>query len=109
MITMIARMRVPPENQPAYEALMDRVGAMVREHEADGVPWYAWAKSVDDPDLYVVVEVYRDLAAHRAHMASAWVQESIPISRSLVEGKFDIQQFVTPGAEPVTVLVSNRD
>ena len=108
MITMIARMQVPPENQPAYEALMEQVADKVRMHETDGVPYYAWAKSVDDADTYVVVEVYRDLAAHKAHMASPWVQESIPVSRSLVEGKFEIQQYVTPGAEPVTVFVSNR-
>jgi quinol monooxygenase YgiN len=109
MITMIARMRVPPQNQPAYEALMERVADKVRAHESDGVPYYAWAKSVDVPDMYVVIEVYRDLAAHKLHMASPWVQESIPVSRSLVEGKFGIQQYVSPGAEPVTVFVSNRD
>jgi quinol monooxygenase YgiN len=105
---MVARMQVLPENQPAYEALMDRVAAQVHEHEAQGVPYYAWARSVDDPDTYVVIEVYRDLAAHNAHMASAWVQESIPVSRRLVEGKFDIRQYVTPGAEPVMHFVSNR-
>jgi len=109
VITMVARMQVLPENQPTYEALMDQVGVMVRSHEADGVPYYAWAKSVDDPDTYVVIEVYRDLAAHKAHMASAWVQESLPVSMSLVTGKFDIKQYVTPGAEPVTHFVSKRD
>jgi quinol monooxygenase YgiN len=105
---MVARMQVLPENQAAYEALMDRVGAMVRAHEPEGVPYYAWAKSVDDPDMYVVIEVYRDLAAHKAHMASAWVQASLPVSRNLVKGKFDIKQYVTPGAEPVTHFVSER-
>ena len=108
MITMVARMRVPPANQPAYEALMERVAEKVRTHEADGVPYYAWAKSVDAPDTYVVIEVYRDLDAHKAHMASPWVQDSLPVSMGLIDGKVDIQQYVTPGAEPVTVFVSNR-
>jgi quinol monooxygenase YgiN len=108
MITMVARMRVPPENQPAYEALMDRVGEMVRTHEADGVAYYAWARSVDDADTYVVIEVYRDLDAHKAHMASAWVKESLPISMGLIEGKVEIRQYVTPGQEPVTHFVSKR-
>ncbi len=108
MITMVARMQVLPENQAAYEALMGRVADMVRTHEAEGVPYYAWAKSVDDPDTYVVIEVYRDLDAHKAHMASAWVQELLPVSMSLVTGKFDIKQYVTPGAEPVTHFVSDR-
>jgi quinol monooxygenase YgiN len=108
MITMVARMQVLPENQPAYEALMAHVAAQVHAHEADSVLYYAWAKSVDDPDWYVVIEVYRDLAAHKAHMASAWVQESLPVSKSLVMGKVDIKQYVTPGAEPVTHFVTDR-
>ena len=61
MITMVARMQVLPENQPAYEALMAHVAAQVHANEADSVLYYAWAKSVDDPDWYVVIEVYRDL------------------------------------------------
>jgi quinol monooxygenase YgiN len=108
VISMVARMRVSPANQAAYEALLDGVAAKVRLHEAEGVPYYAWAKSVDDADTYVVIEVYRDLDAHKAHMASDWVRESLPISMGLIDGKVDIQQYVTPGAEPVTVFVSNR-
>lgn len=108
MITMVARLRVPPENQPAYEALMDEVAAQVRAHEAEGVPYYAWARSVDDADTYVVIEVYRDLDAHKAHMASAWVREALPRSMALIEGGVDIKQYVTPGAEPVTHFVSKR-
>ena len=108
MITMVARMRVSPENAEAYEALMNNVGLQVRTHEADGVPYYAWAKSVDDADTYVVIEVYRDLDAHKAHMASAWVRESLPVSMGLIDGKVDIKQYVTPGQEPVTHFVSNR-
>jgi quinol monooxygenase YgiN len=108
MITMVARMKVLPENQPAYEALMDHVAAQVRKHEAEEVPYYAWARSVDDTDTYVVIEVYRDLDAHKAHMASAWVREALPQSMALMHGKVEIEQYVTPGAEPVTHFVSNR-
>ena len=36
--------------------------AMTHEHEP-GVVYYGFAKSVDEPDTYVVVEVYRDEAA----------------------------------------------
>ncbi len=81
---------------------------MVRANEARDVPYYAWAKSVDEADTYVVIEVYRDLAAHKAHMASEWVRESLPKSMALIEGKVEISQYVTPGAEPVTHFVSNR-
>ena len=102
MITMIARMRVPPENAAAYEDLMTHVTEMTLRHEP-GVPYYAWAKSADEPDVYVVIEVYRDERVHAAHMASAWVRESLPRSLDLIEGKFDIKQYVSPGQEPVAL------
>lgn len=97
---MIAHLRVKPENSAAYEELMTYVADMTLKHEP-GVPYYAFSKSVSEPDTYVVIEVYQDAVVHAAHMASAWVKQSIPVSRSLVEGKFDIKQYVTRGQEPV--------
>ena len=102
MITMIARMRVSEANAAAYEALLTHVAAMTLQNEP-GVPYYAWSKSAEEPDTYLVVEVYRDAAAHAAHMASAWVTESLPKSIALVDGGFDIQQYVGDGSEPVVL------
>ncbi len=102
VITMIARMRVPPDRAAAYEELMTHVTEMTLSHEP-GVAYYAWAKSADEPDIYVVVEVYRDQKAHAEHMASPWVRESMPVSLDLVEGKFDIRQYVSPGQQPVAL------
>jgi quinol monooxygenase YgiN len=99
MITFIAHLKVRSENGPAFEALMMHVRDMTRQHEP-GVAHYDFAKSVDEPDIYVVIEVYRDAGAHAAHMKTDWVTESIPHSRRLVEGKFNIKQYVSPGAEP---------
>jgi len=100
MITMIARMRVLPENAAAYEELMDYVTEMTLKNEP-GVPYYAWSRSANEPDMYLVVEVYQDEKVHAGHMASEWVTNSIPKTRGLVDGKFDIKQYVTPGQEPV--------
>ena len=99
---MVARMRVGAANAPAYEALMDHVVDMTRRHEP-GVPYYAWAKSADEADTYVVIEVYANAQVHAAHMASAWVRESLPQSIALVDGGFDIQQYVSGGSEPVAL------
>jgi quinol monooxygenase YgiN len=101
MITFIARMRVKPENAAAFEAMIAHVAEMTRAHEP-GVAYYDWARGVDEPDTYLVVEVYRDVAAQAAHMATEWVKTSLPRSAALIEGKPDIRQYVTPGAEPVT-------
>ena len=102
MITMIARMRVSEGNAVAYEALMAEVTAKTQQNEP-GVAYYAWSKSADEPGIYLVVEVYRDGAAHAAHMASPWVVESLPKSKALVDGLFDIQQYVSDGSEPVVL------
>ena len=101
MITFIARMSVKPENASAFEAMMAHVEAMTLAHEPD-VVYYGWAKGVDEPDTYMVVEVYRDPEAQAAHMATDWVRQSLPVSAGLIEGKPEIRQYVTPGSEPVT-------
>jgi quinol monooxygenase YgiN len=100
MITFVAHMKVKPENCAAYEALMTYVAEMTHRHEP-GVAYYEFAKSVDEPDTYLVVEVYGDVQIHAAHMASDWVRESLPKSALLIEGKPHIRQYVSNGSEPV--------
>jgi quinol monooxygenase YgiN len=100
MITFIAHLRVPAANAAAFEAIMTYVASKTREHEP-GVAYYAFARSAEEPDTYVVVEVYRDPAAHAAHMETDWVKESIPKTTRLTEGLPDIKQYVSPGTEPV--------
>jgi quinol monooxygenase YgiN len=100
LITFIAHIRVPAANAAAFEAIMTYVAGKSREHEP-GVAYYAFARSADEPDTYAVVEVYRDAAAHAAHMQTDWVKESIPRTLLLTEGLPDIKQYVTPGTEPV--------
>jgi quinol monooxygenase YgiN len=104
MITFIAHLRVSPKNAPAFEELMTHVVAMTHRHEP-GVTYYEFAKSVNDPETYVVIEVYRDVAAQSAHMKTAWVEESLPVSSRLIEGKPQIRQYVSPGSEPVRHLM----
>ena len=102
---MIAHMRVRAENATAYEALMDKVAAATRANEP-GVRYYAWSKSASEPGTYVVIEVYENAQVHAEHMASPWVRDSIPQSISLVDGKFDIRQYVSGGSEPVRLTMS---
>jgi quinol monooxygenase YgiN len=101
MITFIAQMRVKPENADTFEALMTYVCDMTLGHEP-GVAYYAWSKGVDEPGTYLVIEVYRDVAAQAAHMATEWVKGSLPKSVSLIEGVPVIKQYAMPGCEPVT-------
>lgn len=100
MITVIANMRVLPENAAAYEEILDYVMGQSLEKEP-GVKYYAWAKSADDPDLYLVVEVYEDEKAQAAHMETDWVRNSLPKTQGLIEGGLEIKQYVTPGQQPI--------
>lgn len=103
---MIAHLRVLPANAAAFEALMAQVVKMTKEHEP-GVVHYQCAKSVDEPDTYVVVEVYRDGDVHAAHMATQWVRESLPKSAALIEGRPHIRQYVSEGSGPVRRTVAS--
>jgi quinol monooxygenase YgiN len=106
MITFITHVRVNAKNCAAFEALLADVRTKVREREPN-VLYYDFAKSVRDPETYVVIEVYRDQAAHSAHMDSEWVKASIPKSTLLVEGGiYDIKQYVSPGADPARERMS---
>jgi len=101
MITFITHIRVRSENLLAFEGLMADMRGKVRENEP-GVLYYDFARSANDPGTYVVIEVYRDASAHSAHMETDWVKSRIPKSVALVEnGKFDIEQYVSPGTLPV--------
>jgi quinol monooxygenase YgiN len=103
---MIAHLRVRPENAAAFVALMDHVVAMTRAHEP-GVVHYDLAKSVEEADTYVVVEVYRDAEVHAAHMASPWVVDALPKSARLIEGRPHIRQYVGGGSRPVGRTVAS--
>jgi len=107
MITFLAHLRVKPENAAAFEALMTHVATMTHEHEP-GVAYYEWAKSVDEPDTYLVMEVYRDAAAQAAHMATAWVTESLPKSAVMIEGLPHIRQYVSGDSKPVRRTVASN-
>jgi quinol monooxygenase YgiN len=100
LITFIANVRVKPDKAEAFEALMTDVRALTHANEP-GVAYYEWSKSVTEPNLYLVVEVYRDVPSHEIHMASPWVKDSLPISAAMMDGRPDIKQYVNGGSEPV--------
>ncbi len=106
MITFVVHLDVPAENAAAFEELMTYVTTMSLEREP-GVLHYAFAKSVDDAQTYVVVEVYRDQAACDAHRDADWVRESAPESLNLITGMPRIQRYVNPGAKTAPTSLSS--
>lgn len=95
MITYICHLQVPAGNEAALTAILTEVRDRSLAEEP-GVLHYHFARSSERPENWVVVEVYRDLSAHSAHMAAPWVIDSIPLVRELIEGGFDIKRYVSP-------------
>ncbi|MCB2074407.1 MAG: antibiotic biosynthesis monooxygenase [Novosphingobium sp.] len=96
MITYIAHMRVRRENSDAYKALIDEMAANVQAHEP-GVVFYESFISDSDPEAWVVIEVYRDEAAFKAHWETDYIRPSVERTKPLIEeGSLEIRRYVSP-------------
>ena len=67
MITELALLRLLPGSAPAFERAFASVAPLLAG--ADGCLRYRLVPTLDDPDVYLLEVVWRDLAAHtqRAH------------------------------------------
>lgn len=101
MITFIAHFKVAPENAAEFEQLLNHVVEM--SNTEPGVVYYGLARSVEEPDTYSVVEVYRDQDAVAAHGQMKWVLDSVPKFLALIDGMPQIKQYVSSDAPPVAV------
>jgi quinol monooxygenase YgiN len=99
VLTFIAHMKVVSGKGPELQILLAHVGEQSRANEP-GVMHYDFAISADDPNQYLVVEVYRDEAAQASHVQTAWVREAISKTMPLIES-IDIKQYVSPGTRPI--------
>jgi quinol monooxygenase YgiN len=105
MITFVTHMRVSAENAAAIDTILSEMRERVRAQEP-GVAYYDFVKDAKDPNIYVVIEVYRDEAGFFAHGKTNYIRDLLPKSAVLVEGgKFDIKQYVSPGMRPVRALL----
>ena len=69
MIFIVVKFTARPEYRDSF---LDEVGpftAATRSEE--GVLWFDWSVSVDDPSVFVLVEAFRDGDAGAAHVQSA--------------------------------------
>ena len=78
MRTMLARYRTQPGQGDAVEAALQKMAAAVARDEP-GCLLYRAARSVDEPDVFVLYEEYVDEAALLAHRET-------PHFRDLIEG-----------------------
>ncbi|UUV30365.1 antibiotic biosynthesis monooxygenase [Amycolatopsis roodepoortensis] len=68
MIFITAKFRVRPEHADRWPEIAREFTEATRAEP--GCLWYDWARSLDDPDEYVLVEAFRDDEAGAAHVGS---------------------------------------
>ena len=77
------------DGRPAFRTYL----FLLRETEP-GVAYYGWSVSVEDPNTFAVVEVYRDQAAITEHQATDHFKASMAQSAALADGAtFDTKQY----------------
>ncbi len=79
MIGLIAKLKVQDGKHAEFEALFARLAAHVtNDAEEPGNVLYQLCKSRQDPNTYVVMELYKDQAAAEAHTQTKHFTELFP-------------------------------
>jgi quinol monooxygenase YgiN len=68
MIFITARFKVKPEDADNWPQITAEFTNATRGEP--GCLWFDWARSIEDPSEYVLVEAFRDGAAGAAHVQS---------------------------------------
>lgn len=99
MITFVAHCPVKPGCAEAFEAAMAEMAENVRRHEP-GAVYYEFSRSVDEPDVFLVIEVYADEDAFKAHWKTDYIRPSIAKTQPLMASPPRIKQYVSGGTPP---------
>ena len=93
-IGVIASIKVLDGKQADFEAVFTDLAARVRANEP-GNKLYQLCKSKTDPTTYVVMELYDDEAALKAHTQTAHYKAAGPKIGPLAGGPPDVQLYET--------------
>ncbi len=74
MIFITAKFRVKPDDAERWPEIIKDFSEGTRSEP--GCLWFDWARSIDDPGEYVLVEAFRDDEAAGAHVRSAHFREA---------------------------------
>jgi quinol monooxygenase YgiN len=74
MIFITAKFHVRPEDAETWPQIA--AGFTQATRAEAGCLWFDWFRSVDDPDVYVLVEAFRDDDAGAAHVQSDHFNEA---------------------------------
>ena len=96
--TMVVKFRVKPGKNAEFEKAFREMQAGVREHEPGNI-YYDFFVDNTDPQLYVIVERYKDADAVAAHGKSDHAKKMIATIRELMDGPVEAQRLVLISAK----------
>lgn len=91
-IGIVAKIKVADGKNAEFEAVFAELAGATRKNEP-GCNFYALHKSKKDPQLYVVLENYKDQAAVDAHMGSAHFQAGFKKMGACLAGAPEIEML----------------
>jgi quinol monooxygenase YgiN len=74
MIFITAKFTIKPEHADDWPRISGPFTEATRSEP--GCKWFEWYRSLDDPDVYVLVEAFRDGDAGAAHVGSAHFKQA---------------------------------
>jgi quinol monooxygenase YgiN len=91
MISVIAKLKVQEGKAADAVATFKKLIALVRNEE--GTLYYTLNRDRTDPNLYVVIERYKDDAAFMAHSSTSYFAEFFAQSREFLEGSPELMML----------------
>jgi quinol monooxygenase YgiN len=90
---LFVKFHVKPGKNTAFEAAFRKMQQSMREHEPGNV-YYDLFVTPENPQLYVIMERYRDAAAVTAHNQSEHLKTVLAELRDLLDGPIEPQRLV---------------
>jgi quinol monooxygenase YgiN len=95
MIFIVVKHPVRPEYADGWASIMAEFTAATRAEP--GNISFDWYRSADDPNLYLLVEAFRDGAAGEAHVSTEHFKAAIARMPSLLAAAPEIVHVEVPG------------
>jgi quinol monooxygenase YgiN len=95
LIFITAKFPVKPEHADEWPSLSRSFTEATRAEE--GCLWFEWSRSLDDPNVYVLVEAFRDDDAGGAHVRSEHFATATAELPAYLQRTPDIVNVTVPG------------
>jgi quinol monooxygenase YgiN len=95
---LFVKFHVKPGQNAAFETAFRKMQKSMREHEPGNV-YYDLFVTVENPQLYVIMERYRDAAAVTAHNQSEHLKTVLADLKDLMDGPIEPQRLVFVSAK----------